>query len=262
MRTLGFINWKGGVGKTTLAINTAYALGEHLDHLRVLFIDMDKQGNASSWFGADKNKPTIADLFRRKAGIKDVIQSTRYPHINLIASNAELLDVNIEILRDAEGRQDNILKQALAPIQDYYHVCVIDNPPDSNIPVLNGLTMVDDLIAVTLPNRFSLAGVTELQSEIDNYNSLLGLKLSILGVVINQSTAFDYDIVMELKKRYRILPKIRGGRNTQRWLDKVINEQKSIYEISPQSGYARDVTKLVDKLIELIEASYTGKEVI
>ena len=103
MRTIGYINWKGGVGKTTLAINTAYALGEYLDKLRVLFIDTDKQGNASTWFDADPERPTLTDILRRAEPIEKVIQPTRYEHIDLIAADASLLDINIEILRDPKG---------------------------------------------------------------------------------------------------------------------------------------------------------------
>ncbi len=257
MRTIGYINWKGGVGKTTLAINTAYALGEYLDKLRVLFIDTDKQGNASTWFDADPERPTLTDILRRAEPIEKVIQPTRYEHIDLIAADASLLDINIEILRDPKGRQDNILKEALKPVAGRYDICIIDNPPDSNIPVLNGLTLVNDLIAVTLPNQFSLDGIEELQAEIDNYNHLLGLSLSILGVVVNQHTPFDSAVCETLQKRYRLLPCIRRGRNTQRWLDRVINEKKSIYELSPLSAYAHDITQLVTALAELIKASYT-----
>ena len=101
MRVISYINWKGGVGKTTLAINTAYALGEWFnDGLKILFIDTDKQANASTWFDADPDKPTLTDLFRGTAGISDVIQKTRYPSIDLVAADAGLLDINIEILRD------------------------------------------------------------------------------------------------------------------------------------------------------------------
>ena len=263
MRVISYINWKGGVGKTTLAINTAYALGEWFnDGLRILFIDTDKQANASTWFDADPDKPTLTDLFRGTADISEVIQKTRYQNIDLLAADAGLLDINIEILRDQKTRQDTILKEALTPIWNDYDICIIDNPPDSNIPVLNGLTIVDDLIAVTLPNRFSVNGIYQLQDELDNYKDALGLNATIRGVVINQSTAFCSDIYNELKESYYMMPTIRGGKNTQKWLDKVVNQQKSIFEICPGSGYAQDLKKFVGKLSELIQASFTGDKVL
>ena len=258
MRTIGFLNWKGGVGKTSIAINTAYALAESWD-AKILFVDMDKQGNASYWFGCDETKGTLSNLLVSCTDAEEVydlapmtaeeiIQPTRYPNIDLIAGDPRLLEINLAILKNAHGRQDNILAEALAPVRDRYDVCVIDNPPDSNIPVLNGLHLMDDVVAVTLPNRFSLNGVEHLAQEIRN----LGLDIGIRGVVVNQFTSTDgcYAIVDELReKNYRLFPHIRGGKATQKWLDQAINEQKSIYEISPRSGFARDLMKFIEALV-------------
>ena len=166
MRTVRFINWKGGVGKTCIAINTAYALSE-VWGVKVLFMDMDKQANASYWFGKDENVGTLGNILAQGtdaeevANIKsmkaeEVIQKTRYSKIDLIAADPNLLDINFAILKNKVGRQDNILKNALKKVQKNYDVCTVENSPDSNIPVLNGLEIIDDVIAVTLPNRFSL----------------------------------------------------------------------------------------------------------
>ena len=263
MRTIGFINWKGGVGKTCIAINTAYALAESWG-ARILFIDMDKQANASYWFDKDDSKGTLGNILVKgtdaaevsniKAmSAEEVIQKTRYKKIDLIAADPNLLDINLAILKNKTGRQDNILKEALRSVEKNYDVCVVDNPPDSNIPVLNGLEIINDVIAVTLPNRFSLNGISQLEQEIKNYNAILKLKIFIRGILVNQfaSTESCYKIVRELRdKGYKIFPHIRGGKPTQNWLDKVINEQKSIYELSPNSGFARDLMKFIENLVE------------
>ena len=259
MRTIGVFNWKGGVGKTSIAINTAYALAESWG-ARVLFVDCDKQGNASYWFGCDENRGTLSNLFAgyteaeevadiEPMPVEKVIQSTRYRNIDLIAGDPQLLEVNLAVLKNSHGRQDSILSNALEPVKDRYDICVIDNPPDSNIPVLNGLNLIDDVVAVTLPNRFSLNGVEHLEQEISN----LGLPITICGVVVNQFTSTDgcYEIIDELRaKNYRIFPHIRGGKATQKWLDQAINGQKSIYELSPRSGFARDLMKFIEALVE------------
>lgn len=263
MRTMGFINWKGGVGKTCIAINTAYALAESWK-ARVLFIDMDKQANASYWFESDKTKGTLSNILVKGANAKEVseikpmsaeevIQKTRYPRIDLIAADPNLLEINLAILQNKVGRQDNILKKALQPIKDNYDICIVDNPPDSNIPVLNGLEIIDDVIAVILPNKFSLNGIEHLENEISNYNAKLNLKIKIRGILVNQFMENkDYDIIKELQaKGYKdkIFPCIRGGHRQQKWLDKVINERKSVYELSASSGFGQDLLKFIEALV-------------
>lgn len=121
---------------------------------------------------------------------------------------------------------------------------------------------MDDVIAVTLPNRFSLDGVYALQQEIDNYNHDLSLGLFIRGVVINKRTPFNPDISQELREKYNLFPFIRGGSCPQRWLDRCINEQKSIYELSPHSGFACDLNRFLRKLADVIRADVTGEAVL
>ena len=121
MRTIGFINWKGGVGKTCIAINTAYALSESWG-AKILFIDMDKQANASYWFDKDENKGTLSNILVKGTNAdevteikemtaEEVIQLTRYAKIDLIAADPSLLDINLAILKNKVGRQDNILRR-------------------------------------------------------------------------------------------------------------------------------------------------------
>ena len=86
MRTIGFINWKGGVGKTTISINTAYALAHHFADLRILFIDMDKQGNASYWFNANPELPNLYEMAFSIRDIKISILSLRMPAYWILTS--------------------------------------------------------------------------------------------------------------------------------------------------------------------------------
>lgn len=262
MRTIGFLNWKGGVGKTTLSLHTAVGLSRMLSRTkhRILFLDSDKQGNASSWLDAkiDHTHPSLTHVLLDGVPIQEAIQETRYEGIDVIPADPSLVAANLAVLRDTGRRQDIILKLALQDVEDRYMFCIIDNPPDINATVFNTLVVIDDLIAVTLPNRFSLDGIEELQKELDK----LQMGQEIRGVVVNQYTSFCSDIYQELAKRYYMFPHIRGGANTQRWLDTVVNTHRSIFEVSPHSGYARDIKSFLAKLIEVIEAQYTGKKVL
>ncbi len=93
-----------------------------------------------------------------------------------------------------------------------------------------------------------------MEQEIKNYNAILKLKIKIRGILVNQfmSTESCYEILRELRgKGYEIFPYIRGGKPAQNWLDRVINERKSIYELSPNSGFAKDLIKFIEKLVEV-----------
>lgn len=265
MYTVGYINWKGGVGKTTLSTNTAYLFAKWLKPTkgRVLFIDTDKQGNATDWFGGRTDRGTFTDILLEGKDAREIIQPTRYENIDLIASDERLIEANYAVVADKNRIQTGILKKSLQSVQGDYALCIIDNPPDSNLPVLSGLECVDALIAVVAPDAFAIKGLRQLQSELDNYNKLLHLGLGITGVVINRWTSFSFPVHSELRKEYHMFPSIRGGRAAEVWLNMVINEKKSIFEVSPRSGLARDITRFAEQLSKVIEHHYDpSKEVI
>ncbi|WP_432748392.1 ParA family protein [Pectinatus frisingensis] len=251
MKTIGFINWKGGVGKTSISTNMAYALSEGWD-AKILFVDNDKQGNASSWFNADCEH-TLTDILLNNATAKEIIQKTRYANIDLIAADADLLDANFTVLKNQTKRQDNILKNALEEVKNEYDICIIDNPPDSNITVLNAMEAADDIIAVSTIDRYSLNGIYQLQNEIDNYNELLGLKIAVKGVLLNRftSTVQSYAAIDKLETSgFHVFDThIREVRSTKNQLEIAINSGKSIYETVPNCAFARDLIKFIEKLI-------------
>ena len=255
MRTVALINWKGGVGKTTISLNMAYALSKMFQEGRILFIDADKQGNSSDWLGADPDRPGLAAILVDGVDAKDAVQPTRYPNIDVIASGISLLDANLSILKETDRRQDNILLEALDGIRRGYAFCVIDNPPDSNISVLNGLRVADDIICVICPDLFSLKGVRQLQSELE----ALGLSKMLRGILVNQFHSLDIDVPRILREEGNfIFPHIRGGKNTEHWLSRCIMEKRSVYEICPGSGYARDLKKFIDQYLNIVEADYAA----
>lgn len=251
MKTIGFINWKGGVGKTTISTNVAYALARSWG-ARVLFIDNDKQGNASTWFNA-KFEKTLTDILLNDADAATVIQHTRYKHIDLIAADAGLLDASLAVLKNESGRQDNILKNALKDIADKYDICIIDNPPDSNITVLNALEIMDTIIAVATLDRFAINGVYQLRDEINNYNNVLHTKMFIEGILLNRFTATN-DAFRQIDKLeadgFTVFKShIRETRQTKNQLEKAINNSKSIYETTPNCAFSRDLIKFLENLL-------------
>lgn len=252
MYTFCVINWKGGVGKTTISTNVAYLMATKYNK-KVLFIDADKQGNASSRFEAKENHANLTDILTKGIPAKQAIQRTKYENIDIIASDATLLDANLSVLKETEKRQDNILATALEPLQDIYDVCIIDNPPDSNITVVNVLEVVNDLFVVTTLDSDSFNGVFALQEELDNLNKALESDISISAILINKfvRNAVSYSSINKLKdKGYEIIePYLRNTRSTGTSLQQATEEHKSIYEISPYCGFSQDLGKFVKMLM-------------
>ena len=246
MKTFSFINKKGGVGKTTITVNMAYAIAESCD-LRVLVIDNDDQGNDSQFFDADPEK-SLADILLGKANIQDVIQPTRYSNIDIVASGAVLLDANVAVIKDEEIVQQTILKESLERVAENYDVCLIDNPPTINASVINALVASDEVIIVTTPDIYGIRGVSQMADYIEaikEYNPALRFR----GCLLNKfsSTPHGFRCIELLGSQF---PLFRTRiRYTKDKLEASAEERKSIFEYSPNCGFARDLVQFFKELL-------------
>lgn len=247
MKTFSIINKKGGVGKTTITVNLAYALAESCG-LRVLVIDNDDQSNDSQFFQSEDGL-TLADILVGKAGIQEAVQHTRYDGIDLVASSSALLDANVAVIKDEEIVQHTILREALARVDAAYDVCLIDNPPTINASVINALVASDEVIIVTTPDIYGIRGVAQMVEYIEairDYNPSLCYR----GCLINKfsSTPHGYRCLDMLKE---ITPVFRTRiRYTKDKLEASAEERKSIYEYSPNCGFARDLVHFLEELMK------------
>ena len=253
MKTISFINLKGGVGKTTISTWLAYLLAESWD-LRVLFIDNDKQGNASRWLGADERKGTLTNILMDGASVRDVLQKSQYHNIDFIAADMGLVEANYAVIGDQETRQDLILKNALAEIADDYAVCVIDNPPDINMSVFNALSCTDDVIIVTLLELDSIEGIREMHDQITDVQQF-NPGLSIKGVLVNQYMAYPEAIELskDLEREGFPLFQSRVSYATpmaKRHILAASRARKSIFEVCPYCRVARDVLRFAEELLQ------------
>ena len=227
MKTISCINLKGGVGKTTIITNAAFAIANFLGG-RVLVIDNDKQGNASLFFSADPQQPSLSNLLLDGTDIHECIQPTRYTsdwfvnrrkaqrqkvlfhdaHIDLIPSNMGLMEANLSILADQDKRQDNILRNALKKVDDDYDICLIDNPPDINISVYNALIASDEVIIVSTPDAYSVQGIYEMANLIKNEVSRFNPELLFSGILFNKvaKTANSTSYINEIERKYPVFP--------------------------------------------------------
>ena len=192
MRVLAVANQKGGVGKTTTAINLGTALAAIGE--RVLVIDLDPQGNASTGLGIDSRSRNLStyDVLAGEATLRDAILTTSVPRLHIAASTLDLAGIELEIsgardravrLRNALGR----LNEGAAEGTDYTYV-LVDCPPSLNLLTVNAMAASDAVLVPLQCEFFALEGLSQLMKTVDQVKELLNPRLTIHGIVL---TMFD-----------------------------------------------------------------------
>ena len=247
MKTISLINKKGGVGKTTIAVNLAYAFAESCD-LRILVLDNDDQGNDSQFFGVEPEL-SLADVLMGRTSMKEAIQHTRYPRIDIVASGEDLLDANVSVIKDENIVQQSILQNAMRTVAEDYDICIIDNPPTINASVINALVASDEVIIVTTPDMYGIRGVTQMAEYIEEFRSY-NPHLRFRGCLLNKfaATPHGFRCIEQIKARF---PLFRTRiRYTKDKLEASAESHQSIFEYSPNCGFARDLNVFVDEFLE------------
>jgi chromosome partitioning protein len=185
-RIIALANQKGGVGKTTSAISIASELA--LSGRKVLLVDFDPQGSATSGLGVESPEPgeDLYDLFFQRAPLGKIIKQTQVPNLFIAPSSKDLVGIEIE-LGKAPGRE-LILRSELALLRASYDYVIIDCPPSSGLLTLNALGASDSVLIPLQAEYYALEGISALVTTIEFVRQTFNPELTILGVFL---TMFD-----------------------------------------------------------------------
>lgn len=183
-KVISIANQKGGVGKTTTAINVSSLLAAA--EKRTLLIDIDPQANSSSGIGVNNHTPSVYEVLIGSKNINEVIINTYMPFMDILPSNINLVGAEIEMV-DVPSRE-SLLKNALSQTDQNYDFVIIDCPPSLGLLTLNALTSSDSVLIPVQCEYFALEGLGQLLNTINIVKQHFNKDLSIEGVLL---TMFD-----------------------------------------------------------------------
>jgi chromosome partitioning protein len=202
-KILAVANQKGGVGKTTTAVNLSAALGRA--GKKVLMVDIDPQGNATSGLGVNKRETpnSTYQLLVGAARIGETRVKTEFKNLDIVPSNIDLAGVEIELVEMEERTYR--LKQALAPVRDEYDYIVIDCPPSLGLITLNALTAANGLLVPIQCEYYALEGLSQLMATVRQVKRLYNPDIEIEGVLLTMYDSrlnLTMQVVAEVKKHF------------------------------------------------------------
>lgn len=200
---ISIVNQKGGVGKTTTAVNLGAFLAKK--RKKVLIIDLDPQGNATSGYGFDKTEleNTVYDLLVNEEDISTVIASTSVKNVDMCPTNINLAGAEVELVSAIS--RETILRRAIEPVLDKYDYIIIDCPPSLGLLTINALAACEGVIVPIQGEYYALEGLTQLIDTINMIKKKLNPSIGILGVVItmhDRRTQLTKQVVEEVQRYF------------------------------------------------------------
>ena len=202
-KIIAIANQKGGVGKTTTAVNLSAAIGA-MGH-KTLLVDIDPQGNSSSGVGIDRRqkKHTMYEVLIGECTVADAIVKTEFSHLDVVPSSMDLAAAELELV--TLEHRESILKKALAPVRENYDYILIDCPPSLGIITTNALCAADTLLVPIQCAYYALEGLSQLMNTVRRvkrqYNELLDME-GVLLTMYDGRLNLTQQVVEEVKKYF------------------------------------------------------------
>ena len=201
-KIIAIANQKGGVGKTTTAVNLSACLAQA--GKKTLIIDIDPQGNATSGLGANKQVPkSVYDVIINNEDIDETLQATDLPNLEVCPSNINLAGAEVELVSVIS--REHRLKEAIDKIRDDYDYIILDCPPSLGLITLNAFTAADSVLVPIQCEYYALEGLGQLMSTVDLVQKHLNKDLEIEGVVLTMydpRTNLSMQVVQEVKRYF------------------------------------------------------------
>lgn len=209
-RIISLVNQKGGVGKTTTSINLSASLAMY--NKRVLLLDLDPQGNATTGVGFNKGdiERSVYEVFNGTCDVREVILKTKFRNLDLLPSSLQLAGIDIELLE--KGREDSSfqkafqLKDKLNEVRNFYDYIIIDCPPSLGLITTNALAASDSVIIPVQCEFFALEGITQLLNSVMLTQKKLNPELKLEGVLLtmfDSKTNLGIEVIEEIRSYFK-----------------------------------------------------------